>query len=210
MTLNVAPGFAEHWLVPRLGRFVAAHPGLAIYLNAPRHYGDLGDGEDDIYISFMTSEDAPKTALKLLDVAFFPVAAPALTGGQVARAPETLTGYPLLHLDGFQDWTTWFQQAGIRPGAIGGMVFPDIHLLAAAAKQGLGIALGDDLTSRSALEEGSLIRIHTTSSPAPRAYWLLDGQGPRSAATKAFEEWIVAELTPNASPEDRQAHPGHE
>ncbi len=194
LTLNVAPGFAANWIAPRLSGFVAMHPGLAVTINTPRGYGDLGRRRDDIYISFLTPEQAPQGARHLLDVAFFPVAAPALTGGRAFDAGEVL-GLPLLHLDGRKDWAAWARYAGASGGTVhDGVIFQDMQIMAAAARAGQGVALGDALTSAAALERGELVRLHAFEWPSPRAYWLISGDTPPSEGKAAFEAWVLDAL----------------
>lgn len=78
LRLNVAPGFAASWLAPRISAFTALHPGLTLTINTPRGYGELGQRDDDLYISFLSHDQRPASATKLYEVAFFPVAAPKL------------------------------------------------------------------------------------------------------------------------------------
>ncbi len=195
LTLNIAPGFAANWLAPRLSRFVASHPGLAVTINTPRGYGDLGRRRDDIYVSFLTPDQAPRGARHLMDVAFFPVAAPGLTGGGRNLSPDEVLALPLLHLDGRKDWAAWSKAAGALGGQIpDGVVFQDMQIMAAAARAGQGAALGDALTSATALERGELVRLHPFEWHSPRAYWLIAGDTPSSDGKGAFEEWVLHAL----------------
>ncbi len=195
LTLNIAPGFAAHWLAPRLSGFIAAYPGLAISINTPRGYGDLGRMRDDIYVSFLTPEQAPEGARHLMDVAFFPVAAPHLTGGRTALTVEDVLDLPLLHLDGTKDWAAWAATAGAKTSDLsGGVIFQDMQIMAAAAHAGQGVALGDPLTSAASLKRGDLVRLHGHDWPSPRAYWLMAGDTAPSDGKAAFEAWIMEQL----------------
>ena len=193
LTLNVASGFAANWLAPRLGGFMAKHPGIALRVNTPRGYGDLGTRRNDLYISFLLPQEVPAGATKLMEVSFFPVAAPAMVGGQMLDA-HSLAQLPLLHLDNRQDWQRWLVAAGTDTQPEPGIVFQDLQIMDMAARSGQGVALGDQMTSRAALDRGDLMQVHATQMPSPRAYWLVPGLGPQNAPQKAFEAWLLAQL----------------
>jgi LysR family glycine cleavage system transcriptional activator len=193
LRLNVAPGFAAYWLAPRLSGFTRNHPELRIHLDTARVYGDLGAREDDIYISFANQDQVPGGSVKLLDVAFFPVASPALLAGQAVRKPTDILDYPLLHLDGIQDWQGWFDAVGVPAASLpGGVVFRDMQIMQAAAIGGQGVALGDPLSCGAALAQGELIRAHEFERTSPRSYWLIEGKGPSKPAGDAFSSWLTA------------------
>jgi len=194
LTLNVASGFAASWLAPRIGGFLAKHPGVALRLNTPRRYGDLGGLRNDLYISFLLPEEVPAGSTKLMDVGFFPVAAPSMVGGQTAPDLETLAQMPLLHLDNRQDWQRWLAAAGKEIDADTGVVFQDLLIMEMATKAGQGVSLGDHLTSRGAMDRGELMQLHPFELPSTRAYWMVHGQAPLSESGQAFAAWVLAEL----------------
>lgn len=196
LTVNVASGFAASWLAPRIGGFLAKHPGVVLRINTPRRYGDLGARRNDLYISFLLPDEVPVGSTKLMDVGFFPVAAPSLMGGQTVTDTAALSRMPILHLDNRQDWQRWLSAAGgaAEDGVDQGIVFQDLQIMEMAAKYGQGVALGDALTSRTAMERGELMRVHPFELPSARAYWLVEGAAPLSDSAKAFSAWLLAEL----------------
>ncbi|RLJ41115.1 LysR family glycine cleavage system transcriptional activator [Litoreibacter meonggei] len=194
LTLNVASGFAASWLATRIGSFLAKHPGVALRINTPRGYGDLGARRNDLYISFLLPDEVPAASTKLMDVGFFPVAAPSMVGGQMVHDATALTRFPMLHLDNRQDWQRWISAAGSTNTPDAGVVFQDLQIMEMAAKAGQGVSLGDHLTSRAAMERGELMQVHPFELPSPRAYWLVHGHALPSESARAFEAWLLAEL----------------
>lgn len=194
LDLNVAPGFAASWLAPRIGQFTALHPGLMITINTPRGYGELGRLEDDLYISFLSRDRRPASAQPLYDVAFFPVAAPKLIASHAALQLEELMAFPILHLDSKSDWSEWVADAGGAPQTMPGIVFQDMQIMSAAARAGQGIALGDQLTNREDLQNGTLMRAHSHIWETPYAYYLIEGDTPASKAKTAFTDWLNAQF----------------
>jgi LysR family glycine cleavage system transcriptional activator len=194
LTLNVASGFAASWLAPRIGGFLAKHPGIALRINTPRRYGDLGERRNDLYVSFLLPDEVPAGSTKLMDVAFFPVAAPSMVGGQMVSDATALARLPILHLDNRQDWQRWLTAAGTTEDPEPGVVFQDLQIMEMAAKSGQGVSLGDHLTNRTAMERGELMQVHPFELPSPRAYWLVRGNALQSEGAQAFEAWMLAEL----------------
>lgn len=194
LTLNIASGFAASWLTPRLGGFLAKHPGIALRINTPRGYGDLGTRRNDLYISFLLPDEVPAGANKLMDASFFPVAAPSMVGGRMLADADALTRFPLLHLDNRQDWQRWFKLAGNSATIAPGIVFQDLQIMEAAAKAGQGIALGDTMTTRAAMGRGELMQVHPQELPSPRAYWLVPGAALPSKNAQTFKAWLLNEV----------------
>src|SRR5262249_1858445 len=52
LTLTAAPSFAAKWLVPRLGRFEAAHPQVDVWLSADIDLVDFAAGEVDLAVRY--------------------------------------------------------------------------------------------------------------------------------------------------------------
>ncbi|MEM7472474.1 MAG: LysR substrate-binding domain-containing protein [Pseudomonadota bacterium] len=190
LVLNVAPGFAASWLAPRISQFTAQNPGLSLVINTPRGYGELGRREDDLYISFLSEAQRPASAHLLYSVSFFPVAAPRLVAQHERLDLAALLAYPILHLDSKSDWAKWCEDAGGTARASSGIVFQDMQIMNAAARAGQGVALGDQLTNREDLQNGALMRVHPHTWHTPYAYYLVEGDTPKSDAKTAFTEWL--------------------
>lgn len=195
LRINVAPGFAAYWLAPRLPQFTRAHPDLRLHVNSARRYGDLGSRGDDLYISFAEPKQVPSGALPLMSVEFFPVAEPSLLSGRHLTSAKDITSYPLLHLNGVDDWRTWLSYiGGAKHDLSGDMVFQDMLIMQAALRSGQGISLGDQLTCADALARGDLIRVHEASLQSKRSYWLIEGGQSQTHARKAFRDWLIETL----------------
>ncbi|TMV74751.1 hypothetical protein FGG78_28875 [Thioclava sp. BHET1] len=138
----------------------------------------------------------PPGARHLLEVRFFPVCSPALfhEAGGLPLA-QMLRPDLLLHLNNRSDWGAWLAEAGADPGfAGGGLHFSDLLALYAAAGAGLGLCLGDRITSDDALASGRLIRPYPQEIPARAGYWALPAQGGLTPPAAAFLDWLSAEM----------------
>lgn len=186
-------GLAATWLAPRLRSFLHLHPQIDLTLRS------VAVGETapacDLHIDF--TDMARGTPL--VAVSFFPVCAPDLLhAGRLTL--DQITPDQLLHLDTRDDWAHWLAQAGAPQDTTrGGLRFTGLLAMYAAAEAGLGLGLGDALTSARALETGRLVRPFDLEVPSGKGYVLREGQ-TLSPAAQALAQWLRAEIAPQ--------HPG--
>ncbi len=189
--LAVTSGLAATWLAPRLRRFLALCPGVALTLSS------FAGGEEPprADLSILFTETPPPGAELLLRVTFFPVCAPELLYDGGGLALDGLRPGMLLHLDGPADWARWLEAAGspLQPGS-GGISFTGLLAMYSAAEAALGLCLGDSLTCSRALSTGRLVRPFAMDVPADAAYWITLSSGGGSDPAQAFLKWIKAEL----------------
>jgi DNA-binding transcriptional LysR family regulator len=122
----------------------------------------------------------------LCEVEFTPLCSPALLnkiGG--LNEPADVLRAPLLHLDDFDDWTRWLALTNVEhPNTECGIIFSDMNLVFAAAIAGQGIAMGDELTCRTAMMVGqgpSLRQGHQVSAV------VFSGDGARQDRTRRLD-----------------------
>ena len=102
----------------------------------------------------------------------------------------------LLHLGDFEDWSRWFAATGVEnPDPECGIVFSDMNLVFSSAIAGQGIAMGDELTSRKALDEGRLVRPFDIAIKSPRSYFLVTERAKAEhPIVTAFAGWLKSRL----------------
>ncbi len=197
LTVSVEPSFAVRWLVLRLGRFHAAHPGIDLRLSATGALADFAREDVDLAIRYGGGDWPGLQAERLLDLRCFAVCSPhLLTAGPPLRHPCDLGRHTLLHEDDGAFWRQWLHAAGaLEVDASCGPRFDDAHLALAAAEAGQGVALGDDALVAAELAQGRLVRPFATEIGTDKGYWLVH---PPDAATRpkvaAFRSWLLAEI----------------
>jgi LysR family glycine cleavage system transcriptional activator len=222
--VSVVPSFAARWLLPRIGRFLAAHPDLDIEVSATMAYVDFQRDDADLAIRYGFGQWDRVRVEHLLDDTFFPVCSPRIAGG-VPKRPADLARYPLLRADN-EPWKPWFELAGLDwPEPTRGPIFNDSSHMMQAAAEGQGIALGRATLMGNDERNGLLVRPFAIEAPAPRRFYLV--YPPRNADSPklaAFRAWLHAEIAadrkPGASrraparqrpaPKPRAADRGHE
>lgn len=207
LRVSVPSAFAEKWLMPRLTKFIEAAPRLKlVLLSANASYEPAAEdvlGENlDLAIRFGEPVWKDGTARLLAHVGSFPVCSPLLMSAEPGLAdPGDLLQHTLL-LDDPQgaNWKRWLERAGVPPSSLAKTIyFQDFNLLLAAARQGLGLCLADQITAGEDLARGHLLRPFRQSIEHLGAYFVI--LPPLvSPGARAFAEWLEAEMTAFSEP----------
>jgi LysR family glycine cleavage system transcriptional activator len=190
----VLPSFAARWLLPRIGRFIAAHREIDVDVRASNVLADFRRDDLDVGIRHGTGDWPGLVVEKLLDDVYFPVCSPRIVGG-VPKRPVDLARYTLLRSEG-EPWQPWFRAAGLdweEPSR--GAMFSDSSHTLHAAVEGQGIALARISLLGNDLATGALVRPFAIDIPSAKSHYLV--YPPRLAGVAKvmrFREWLFAEL----------------
>jgi len=194
--VSVVPSFAARWLLPRLGRFIAAHPDIDLDVSATINLVDFERDELDFGIRNGVGNWPGLVAEPLFDETYFPVCSPRMNGGKLPRQPADLARCVLLRGES-EPWQPWFRAAGLDwPEPTRGATFNDSSHTVQAAVEGQGVALARESLLGNDLVNGLLVRLFDISIPAPRRFYLV--YPPRMASSPKhalFRDWLFAELT---------------
>lgn len=191
--ISILPSLAATWLVPRLGRFAAAHPDILLAIDSDRALTRFDDSGPDLGIRYGPGQWPGVTVRFLMDDALFPVAAPA-----VARAieqPAQIAGLALITDSAPEGWREWFRAAGVR-----GVRLADMHSISDsadgldAASAGLGAVLARQRLAAAHLADGRLQRLPGPELPARYAYYVVYPEHrPLTPTATAFVAWLERE-----------------
>ena len=191
------PSFAAKWLVPRLGRFRAAHPDLDLRISASSELVDFARDDVDVGIRMGSGVYPGLRVERLFGEALVPVCSPLLREGPhplaAARGPRATTCC----------CTTTTTPAGscgcgspACPASLArrGPVFTDSGMVVQAAAEGQGVALARRVLAAGDLAAGRLVQPFDVSIPHDLAYYLVcpeaTAEQPKIAA---FRSWLLAE-----------------
>lgn len=167
LTLWCYPGIASEWLAGRLGDFAQTHPEVDITLVPTEDTPDFSQHHADARLYYEAdTQIAPREEgfVRRLRIARPPtlaVASPELLDLMGApQRPEDLPKMPLLH-EGPNDgeWRRWLAHYGVQPASLPGVHFQHGHLTLAAAREGSGVALANELLVRGYLRTGELVQL---------------------------------------------------
>lgn len=195
LSISAAPTFGLRWLMPRLGRFKAAHPGITITLDTTHRQVEFPRDRIDLAIRMGSGPWPDLEALPLVTETLVPVCTPALAE-RIGCASDLLK-HPLLHVSTVsQDWRHWATSRGIEGLDIaGGLHFDTVQYALNAAIQGLGVALGRHPVVDLDLDSGALVEVLGPPVVAGTGYWLVCAQQSLARPeVRAFREWIRREL----------------
>ena len=201
LTVSVAPSFAAKWLVPRLGRFEAAHPDVDVWVSAGLELVDFTSGEIDLAIRYGSGRYPGLEVTRLLGETVSPVVSPALLAQTPLEALSDLSHHVLLH-DGSPDadescpdWAMWLAARGVK-GVDGarGPRFNQSSLVIEATVNGRGVALAKQTLAQADLDAGRLVQPFNIATAVDFAYFVVHPKAKgRLKQVRAFVTWLIEE-----------------
>lgn len=200
LRMTVLPSFAQRWLLPRMGRWQASHPDIALDLHTGLQVVDL---QREGFHAGLRQGLGPWPGLEGMPLVHSPlvvVASPGFAQRLQYGPPVALLDEPLM--GDSETWERWFALAGhpcrVRPVAS----FNDMGLMLQAAEQGMGITLGRQLLVADALRAGRLVQLSNVELVEDKrsALWLV--YPPERAnwpPLVALRQWLLEEFALSAS-----------
>ncbi|GGY32346.1 biotin transporter BioY [Rhodanobacter panaciterrae] len=195
LALSASPGIMSSWLVPRLPRLVARHPDLELSLQSTSALVNFEREPVDVGLRYGRGDWPGLHSERLFGEWIAPVAAPELVARMDGVDPRDLSRWPLLgEPPPSTRWSDWFARSGGTPPTRYVAQFDSLDALRHAALEGLGVALGRMVTSKSLIDAGRLQVLGESYLAVKEAYWLV--YPPRSQEHRGlqlFREWLLAE-----------------
>jgi len=193
--VSVMPSFAARWLLPRIGRFMAAHPDIDLDVRASVTLTDFRRDDVEAALRYGGGNYPGVVSEHLLDDEYYPVCSPRLGGGRLPTRPAEISRYLLLRSDN-EFWEPWFRAAGLDwPEPVRGPIYNDASHLMQAAVDGQGVALARSSLIGNDIANGVLVRLFDIAVPSPNRYYLV--YPPRLAHSPKlaqFRAWLREEV----------------
>lgn len=199
LTISVAPLFASRWLVWRLGRFQALHPGIRVRVDPGAALADPLRGEADVCLRAGRGRWPGVTAEQLAPHRVFPVCAPALAPR--LRGPGDLVHVPIIREGAaMDDWAVWLTGTGVSPDDLApGPVYADGGLCLDVAMTGQGVFLAWEKLAMDALDRAQVVEPFARRAVTPAGLWFVTAPGAdRRPPVRLLRDWLRAELEPLA------------
>jgi LysR family glycine cleavage system transcriptional activator len=194
---TMTPGFARYWLIPRLGRFWAAHPDVPLVVHSEVAVVDLQREGLDLGIRFGAGRWPGVEAEFLTPVNDLIVGAPALLGDRPGLSREEMQAAPWVLIDGEDEEFDALRAMGIDPGRLRINFFPSGELRIAAAQQGYGLTILNDKLAQAEIAAGRLIAVAAREIEG-LAYYTVTPPGPRRPEVAKFLRWLRHEARAGA------------
>jgi len=168
--------------------FQARHPFVELRLFTNNNRVDLAGDGLDYAIRFGDGHWHGTEAIKLLSAPLAPVCAPFLAGR--IHAPRDLGRETLLRSYRMDEWSAWFEAAGVTAPLLTGPMFDSSLVLADAAAQGAGVALLPVRLFGRDLRGGRLVSLFDIQVELG-SYWLTKLKARKeSDAMMTFRTWL--------------------
>ena len=198
LTVSTTPAFAALWLVPRLGRFYAAHPGINLRLDTQCEVVDLQqDASVDLVIRYSLDDYPNLYGLCLFDESFAVYGSPEQVVLAQTQAPTLISARwhnSKLYALGWQAWCEkagerWLQDAPVL------REYDEEHYALQAAIAGQGLVLASNILVSESLASGLLVPYRPRISVDGAGYSALCVPGrERHPPVRAFFQWMQEEV----------------
>ena len=202
LVLATTAAFSHFRVVPTLLELKRAQPQLKLRLTTQMFTADLRHHEVDIAVRFGNGKWRDGTSSFLFDEDVFPVCSPAWL--QAHGSPQSLAELAKVQLiesdstsEGWMDWETWFQAAGIRPPRLQYALRCSLYTDAIQASlRGQGVALGWRRLLTELLGTGDLVRMTEATIKAGDSYYAVIPHGRTiTPTTSAVIDWLRGNTT---------------
>jgi LysR family glycine cleavage system transcriptional activator len=182
-----------------LPQLAALYPEITVHIETRTRPFLFADTGFDAALHAGTKEQLanwPGTrSMRLFDEEMVPVGSPRLLGGPRSLSPESLAQLPLLHQSTRPNaWRQWLDALGVSaPRALAGPRYELFSMTAAAAAQGLGLALLPRLLIQAELSRGELVLACERLVPSDLAYYVvIPDHADERPIVATFLNWLHA------------------
>jgi LysR family glycine cleavage system transcriptional activator len=197
LRIKAPPTVSTRWLVPRLGRFHARCPDIAVQLTTSHEVVDFVRDQIDVGLHYGREAADDWHYERLFGEVLIPICSKALLGGRKRRcSPGEIVRHVLIHsLRRATDWTQWFDAAGLRGfSAAQELTFENSTMTYQGAIDGLGIAIAQKALVADEVASGRLIVPSTIEVRNMAAYYFVFPRRAQvPAKVRAFHRWIADE-----------------
>jgi len=218
LTVSAAPSFASRWLMPRLHRFIAAHPEIDVRISARMRRvsvdgkGDVAEratveawlADSDVAILYGRGNVPGIMVERLIDLSITPICSPKLLASDhphPLKTPDDLRHHLLLHddtgelYDNEPFWRRWLNAAGVSDvDANKGPHFSHAVLAFEAAIDAVGVLASMPVLAAEDIASGKLVVPFDTVVKLPDGYYMAAGEhADERPAVAAFRAWLREE-----------------
>ena len=193
LRISVVPTLGTRWLMPRLTKFQAAHPKIAIELRQFRYDENFSRDDVDVWIDVKRAKTWPRgyKAEYLLGKEITPVCIPEIA--KRLKTVEDLQAETLLHHTNFPDnWALWLRGAGLQQAQpVLGAGFDLVSNLIVAACASMGVTVVQPCLVENELATGQLVMPFKQRISTGRGYYVCYRKAQaKTPAVEAFVTWL--------------------
>ena len=200
LRVSAVPIFATHWLLPRLGQFLAAHPNIELQVEASPRLADMETGLVDVALRYGDGAWPDVAAEQVMRLNTVAVASPALVRRLRLRKAADVLKAPLVRVSPFgASWPGWAEGAGLDPAPFErqqGLQVDGMGAALRAASHGLGVSLAFDPLIDSEIASGALVQVGPKVPARGQVWFVCRPREKNLPAIRALRRWLLVELNP--------------
>jgi LysR family glycine cleavage system transcriptional activator len=195
VVLSVAPSFAQLFLVPRLPRFRALHPGIRLSVDTSHRQALFPMEGVDLSIRMGRGAWPGVKSDLLFRERLVPVASPSYLASVSRNGAIDWPKVTYLRVSMVEyDWNAWMEGAGARIEIADDLQFDTTMHTSEAAASGTGIAVGRMPLVSPDLQTGRLVKADARIVDIDTGYWLVGPNGQETRpAIRSFRNWLLDE-----------------
>jgi DNA-binding transcriptional LysR family regulator len=196
LELAVIPTFTNHWIMPRLPRFLEKNPGITINMTERAEPFLFAESSFDAAIHYDHPAWSGMMKKLLFAEELVAVCVPRLLPKNRAARPADLAQLPLLHKRGRSDeWKKWWDVLGVeKVNPMAGPRYDLFSMVIEAARAGLGLALVPRLYVQAELADGRFVAPIRHQHPGDKTYCVVYPQQKHDQwPLNVFIAWLEAE-----------------
>lgn len=191
LRVTMTPAFAAQWLMPRLGKFWAAHPEVPLSIHPDKRLVDLRREPIDVGIRFGNGNWPGLDAEFLTAAHYVIVAAPSLLNGRNNLSIDEMSAMPWVIEQDWPEALAWLKSFGLQPDEMNIAYIPTEELALSAARQGYGLHVEAAALVEQDVESGALVVLGSIQDDS-LAYYIITRPGPKRPEIKTFTKWLKA------------------
>jgi len=195
VVLSVAPSFAQRFLVPRLPRFRALHPGIRISIDTSHRQALFPMEGVDLSIRMGKGAWPGVKSELLFHERLVPVATPAYLASVTRNGAIDWSKVTYLRVSSIEhDWSAWIEATAAKIELGDDLHFDTAMLASEAAAAGLGMAMGRVPLVSPDLANGRLVKVHARVIDIETGFWLVGPTGQETRpAIQSVRKWLLEE-----------------
>lgn len=198
LSIATLPTFGLRWLIPRLPKFLATRPSVALNIESRAEPFDFDEEGFDLAIHYGKPTWAKATSTFLCSEIVLPVASTTLMRDLHARTPADLIDVPLLHLTTRPRlWPQWFEAHGVGTDrSFRGNRFDQFSMMIGAVQADMGVALLPSYLIEDDIRAGRLVPVFDLPMATEFGYYVVLPQNRQhNAVANAFKDWLFTQVS---------------
>ncbi|KXU93999.1 LysR family transcriptional regulator [Caballeronia megalochromosomata] len=197
LVVSAPLSFTSRWLARHIGDFLHRYPAIKLKLIPSNDDKEVYSPDVDVCIRYGEAHWKDRSVTLIEHPSLYPVVSPALMNGPKAiRSPDDLRHYALF-CEHAGSWMRWLMEAKVEhPERMRILEIGNAHIAVEAALHGQGVALGDSISVRDDLVEGTLVRPFKATVPSRHPYHIVrPPERAESPLASVFVFWLEQQLS---------------